>query len=179
MAAAKHEEFERLVHAATFLSRDEYKSTTAMLRTKVSCSLFNQPRDIHTSVFSFYIACLSKYSTLPVGAGRCLQLDRHVLSNEASRVKSAILFASTHRLPFCSEVRLSRWNANAIEHREECDIAEFAVTNLRQASRSLSDFHAHDNRSDVLKIPHFLALVVKQQLINWYIDEIAITDRTT
>lgn len=48
-----HEEFERLVHAATFLSRGAYKShiasTTAVLRAEV---LFNRPRVIHTSTFS-------------------------------------------------------------------------------------------------------------------------------
>lgn len=51
--AAEHEEFERLVHAATFLSRDEYKSTCRRLpryaRDARSARCLNRPRDICTS----------------------------------------------------------------------------------------------------------------------------------
>jgi len=57
-AAVKHEEFERLVHAATFLSRDEYKSTSRRLPRYAQKCPAHRARDMRTSMFS---SCLSVY----------------------------------------------------------------------------------------------------------------------
>lgn len=69
-AAAKHEEFERLVHAATFLSRGEYKSTRRRLPhyASKSCPPFNRPRHIRISAFSSpcLSVCLSVWLTVGI-----------------------------------------------------------------------------------------------------------------
>jgi len=64
-AVAKHEEFERLVHGATFLSRDEYKSTSRQL----PCYAQKCPARCLTSHEIFTLRCFS--SILPVCLGIC------------------------------------------------------------------------------------------------------------
>jgi len=93
-AVAKHEEFERLVHGATFLSRDEYKSTSRQL----PCYAQKCPARCLTSHEIFTLRCFSSILPVCLGICRCRPMSvadvcRRVLSNEASRVKSA----STHR----------------------------------------------------------------------------------
>lgn len=83
----KHKEFERLVHAATFHSRGEYKSTSQRLRRNDAQKCPATGHGIFAlSLFSIpLLACLSVLS------------DVHVLSSGALRANPATLFANIHR----------------------------------------------------------------------------------